>query len=162
MLTGTKVNYYFHCKRQCWLFEHNINLEDNSEDVHIGRILHELKAKDKKSEVSIEQIKVDKISKEYVTEIKKSDADMDAAKHQLLYYLYVLAQKGIERKGRLQVIEKNNQEKTYHTLDWNENTRNEMQELICEIEEFLSSENPPIAVMKKGCKRCAYYEYCFL
>jgi CRISPR-associated exonuclease Cas4 len=34
MLTGTVVNYYTHCRRQCWLFYHQINLEDNSEDVH--------------------------------------------------------------------------------------------------------------------------------
>ena len=43
MLTGTIVNYYFHCKRQCWLFYNRINLEDNSEDVRIGRVLHELR-----------------------------------------------------------------------------------------------------------------------
>ena len=43
MITGTIVNYYFHCKRQCWLFYNKINLEDNSEDVRIGRVLHELK-----------------------------------------------------------------------------------------------------------------------
>lgn len=46
-LTGTIINYYFHCKRQCWLFAHRINLEDNSEDVRIGRIMHELKSEGK-------------------------------------------------------------------------------------------------------------------
>ena len=43
MITGTLVNYYHHCKRQCWLFYNKINLEDNSEDVRIGRVLHEIK-----------------------------------------------------------------------------------------------------------------------
>jgi len=46
-----------------------INLEDNSEDVRIGRVLHELK-EDNKSELSIENIKVDKITNEYVVEVK--------------------------------------------------------------------------------------------
>ena len=40
-ITGTIVNYYFHCKRQCWLFANKINLEDNSEDVRLGKVLHE-------------------------------------------------------------------------------------------------------------------------
>ncbi len=41
-ITGTLINYYFHCKTQCWLHANRINLEDNSEDVRIGKILHEL------------------------------------------------------------------------------------------------------------------------
>ena len=46
-ITGTIINYYFHCKRQCYLFANRINLEDNSEDVRIGKVLHEIRAKDK-------------------------------------------------------------------------------------------------------------------
>ncbi|WP_458788416.1 Dna2/Cas4 domain-containing protein, partial [Vallitalea sediminicola] len=42
-VTGTLINYYFHCKRQCYLFGNKLNLENNSEDVMIGRVLHELK-----------------------------------------------------------------------------------------------------------------------
>ncbi|MDX5795588.1 Dna2/Cas4 domain-containing protein, partial [Clostridioides difficile] len=38
-ITGTLINYYFHCKRQCWLLGNRINLEENSEDVKIGRLL---------------------------------------------------------------------------------------------------------------------------
>lgn len=53
------------------------------------------------SEIAIENIKLDKLTAEYLTEIKKSDADEEAAKWQLYYYLYVLKIKGIVRKGRL-------------------------------------------------------------
>ncbi len=41
-VTGTIINYYFHCKRQCYLFYKRLNLEDNSEDVRIGKVLHEI------------------------------------------------------------------------------------------------------------------------
>ena len=41
-ITGTLINYYFHCKTQCWLHANRLNLEDNSEDVHIGKVLHEI------------------------------------------------------------------------------------------------------------------------
>jgi CRISPR-associated exonuclease Cas4 len=86
-ITGTLVNYFFHCKRQCWLFANRINLEDNSEDVHIGRVLHEIdEQKHKKAELSIDNIKIDRLTDEYLTEFKKSDSDIEAAKWQLILY----------------------------------------------------------------------------
>jgi len=91
-LTGTLINYYFHCKTQLWLHANRINLEDNSEEVRIGKILHEIN-EDRINEVSFESIKVDKITKDYVVEVKKSDSDVEAAKTQLLFYLYTLKQK---------------------------------------------------------------------
>lgn len=36
-VNGTLVNYYFHCKRQCYLHGNRLNLEDNSEVVKIGK-----------------------------------------------------------------------------------------------------------------------------
>lgn len=36
-ITGTLVNYYIHCKRQCYLMGNKINLEDNSQNVMIGK-----------------------------------------------------------------------------------------------------------------------------
>ena len=106
-ITGTMVNYYFHCKRQCWLFANRINLEDNSEDVRVGKILHELKTEGRKNtEISIDNIRVDKIDNTYITEIKRSDADMDAVKWQTLYYIKTLKDKGILRKGKIEILKK--------------------------------------------------------
>lgn len=55
-ITGTLINYYFHCKRQCWLLGNRINLEENSEDVKIGRLLHELK--EEKQNIKKLQLKI--------------------------------------------------------------------------------------------------------
>lgn len=102
-VNGTLVNYYFHCKRQCYLHGNRLNLEDNSEIVKIGKAIHEEKSKEKdNAEISIDNIKLDKLTSEYLTEIKKSDADLEAAKWQLIYYLKVLKDKGIYRKGKLE------------------------------------------------------------
>lgn len=38
MVNGTLINYYFFCKTKLWLHANRINLEDNSEDVCIGKI----------------------------------------------------------------------------------------------------------------------------
>lgn len=54
---------------------------------------------------------MDKLTGEYLTEIKKSDADVEVSRWQLLLYLKVLKDKGIIRKGRLEFIEKNKADK---------------------------------------------------
>ena len=114
-VTGTIVNYYFHCKRQCWLFANRINLEDNSEDVRIGKVLHELKAEGKKNaEIAIDNIKIDKIDDVYLIEIKKSDSDLEAVEWQTLFYLKKLKEKGIYRKGKIEILEKKNVNKKIH------------------------------------------------
>ena len=162
-ITGTMINYYFHCKRQCWLFANRINLEDNSEDVHIGRVLHEIASEGKEnSEISIDNIKIDKITDEYLTEIKKSDADEEASKWQLIYYLKVLKVKGIERKGKLEFIEKNKQDKKVIYYDLNDEYEKQLMELYKSIETLVNSSTPPEIEKGSKCKRCAYYEYCYI
>jgi len=163
-VTGTMVNYFFHCKRQCWLFANRVNLEDNSEDVHIGRVMHEIRKEEGKndSEIAIESIKVDSISDEYVTEIKKSDADITAAKWQLIFYLKILKDKGIERKGRLEVAEKNKQSKKYHTYELTTDLEKELEEVISNVEKLVISQQVPLVERNNKCKKCAYYEYCIL
>ena len=80
-VNGTLINYYFHCKRQCYLHGNRLNLEDNSEQVKIGKAIHEEKAQEhKNTEIAIDNIRLDQLTKEYLTEIKKSDADEEAAK----------------------------------------------------------------------------------
>ncbi|KHO32054.1 CRISPR-associated protein Cas4, partial [Clostridium tetani] len=136
-VNGTLVNYYFHCKRQCWLHGNRINLEDNSQDVKIGKAIHEVKKeKGKQTEISIDNIKIDKITKDYLTEVKKSDSDIEAAKWQLLLYLKVLKDKGIERKGKLEFIEKNKSKSTI-IIELDENNLSELEDVIKNIENLL-------------------------
>jgi len=161
MLTGTIVNYYVHCRRQCWLFYHKINLEDNSEDVRIGRILHSLE-KDKEVELALDNIKLDKITDEYVVEIKKSDSDIEAAMAQIQFYLMCLKKRGIQRKGRLECIEKNKQDRKIHYTEIDDELEKKLEKQYTEIELFLQTAIPPEAQLKKCCKKCAYYEYCFI
>lgn len=162
-ITGTMVNYYVHCRRQCWLFANGMNFEDDSEDVRIGKVLHELKSEGKAGrEIAIEGIKVDKLSDQYVTEYKKSDADVEATKWQTLYYLYVLKQKGMERKGSIQFMERNKQDSKVVELELDIETEQQLISMLDEMELYLVQDKPEPAVLDKKCKRCAYYAYCFL
>lgn len=159
-MNGTIINYYFHCKRQCYLFANKLNFEDNSELVKIGKEIHLNKSENKKNaEIKIENIVVDKITDKYLVEIKKSDADKEAARWQLYYYLYILKQKGIIKKGKLEFVE-NNQGKKIEYLDLDDKKEKELEKLLKEIEEFISKEKIPKFKKIKGCSKCAYYEYC--
>lgn len=163
MVNGTLVNYYFHCKRQCYLHGNRLNLEDNSENVKIGKAIHEEKSIGKENaEISIENIKLDKLTSEYLTEIKKSDADLDAAKWQLIYYLKVLKDKGVYRKGKLEFIERNKGSKKTLIYELNDEIEKELEINIKNIEDLILGDDIPKVLNNSKCKKCAYYEYCYI
>lgn len=161
-VNGTLINYYFHCKRQCYLHGNRLNLEDNSENVSIGKALHEERRNNKNTEIEIDNIKIDKLTKEYLIEVKKSDADVDAAKWQLLFYLKVLKDKGIIRKGKLEFIEKNKTKKKTLIIELNEEDEVKLSEYLKDIENLLNRDEIPKVLNKPKCKKCAYYEYCYI
>lgn len=156
-LTGTIINYFVHCRRQCWLFAHRINLEDNSELVKIGKAVHE--AKDTQ-EIAIDNIKIDKISDEYLTEIKKSDADLTACRFQILFYLQKLKNKGVYRKGRLEIVEKKKGTRKTQIYILDEKSEEELEKIKKETIELINQESVPQAENSKKCLKCAYFSYC--
>lgn len=161
-VNGTLMNYYFHCKRQCYLFGNRLNLEDNSEEVKIGKAIHEERAEKENAEIAIENIKLDKLTAEYLTEVKKSDADIEASKWQLILYLKVLKDKGIDRKGKLEFVEKNKSSKKTMIIELTDEIEKELNQYIQEIGALLQGEEIPSVLDKSKCKKCAYYEYCYI
>lgn len=161
-VNGTLMNYYFHCKRQCYLFGNRMNMEDNSEEVKIGKAIHEERSEQANTEIAIENIRLDKLTAEYLTEVKKTDADVEASKWQLIFYLKVLKEKGIERKGRLEFAEKNKGSKKTIIIELTEEDEKKLQQYIYEIEELLRQEEIPPVLNNSKCKKCAYFEYCYI
>ena len=145
------------------MFAHRLNLEDNSEIVKIGKAIHEDRAMNSENtEIKIENIALDKINSKYVTEVKKSDADVEASKWQLLYYLKILKDKGIERKGKLEFVEKNKTDKKIIFVELDEDTERKLEKYILEIQKLLEVDELPKVINKASCKKCAYYEYCYI
>lgn len=139
-----------------------LNLEDNSEDVRIGKVLHEIKEeKSKQTEIKIDNIKVDRITKDYLVEFKKSDSDPEAVKWQVLLYLYKLKQKGLERKGKVEYHEKNHTAKT-EIIELDEANEKELLGVLEAIKSIINLPKPPPPKFENKCKKCAYYEYCFI
>lgn len=163
IINGTLINYYFHCKRQCFLHGNKLNLEDNSEIVQVGKALHKEKTLGKtNTEIEIDNIKIDRMNNEFVIEIKKSDADVEASRWQLIYYLYVLKSKGVYRKGKLEFIENNKNTKRVEIIEITDDVEVELSKHISAINELILSDVIPSKSEKSSCKRCAYFEYCYI
>lgn len=61
-ISGTFINYYFVCHRELWLFANGINMEQESDLVYEGKLVHESSYPQRTAryeEVEIDDIKVD-------------------------------------------------------------------------------------------------------
>jgi CRISPR-associated exonuclease Cas4 len=140
-----------------------LNLEDNSEDVRIGKVLHEInEEKSQHTEIKIDNVRLDKLTADYLVEVKKSDSDPEAVKWQVLLYLYLLRQKGIEKKGKIEYIEANRQNRKTQIVELDEANEKALLEVVEEIEHLIALPSAPSPVFENKCKKCAYYEYCFI
>ncbi|MGA1824534.1 MAG: CRISPR-associated protein Cas4 [bacterium] len=96
-ITGTEFNYYYICHRKLWLFSHHINMEQESDNVFLGKLIDENSYPREKKEILIDGIiKLDFIDEKTVHEVKKSKKMQEAHKGQVLYYIYYLRQKGVD------------------------------------------------------------------
>lgn len=92
------IYYYFVCKRKLWYFVHEINMENENEDVMLGKLLDENSYKRDEKHINIDNVINIDFIKEHkeLHEVKKSRAIEEAGIWQVKYYLYYLKQRGVE------------------------------------------------------------------
>lgn len=159
MLGGIHIQYYFVCKRKLWLYAKNLGMEEEYERVIDGKILHERSYKRvQKKELFVDEgFKVDAIDGEYVREVKLTSKMTKADKYQLLFYLYQLKKRGLERKGLVSYTK----EKKTEEIILTEKDEQELEIIESEINSIIEQQYPPKLNKKPYCKRCAYYDFCF-
>lgn len=96
-ITGVMVYYYQVCTRKLWYFYHEIQMEQDNENVKIGKILDEETYKRDDKHINIDNvINIDFIRSQGVLhEVKKSRKIEEASILQVKYYLYYLKEKGV-------------------------------------------------------------------
>ena len=160
-ITGLMVYYYEVCKRKLWYFTNDIQLEENNSNVILGKLLEENTYTRDEKKINIDGIiNIDFIhSKKILHEIKKSNSIEPASILQIQYYLYYLEKKGlIGLKGVLdypllkQTVE----------VNLSDSDRENLENIIIGIKEILGKESPPILEKKNICKKCAYFDLCFV
>lgn len=162
-ITGTQVAYYVVCKRKLWLFSHFIEMEEFSDYVLIGKIISEESFKrEKYREVDIGSLKIDylKIGNEViVNEVKKSKKLEESHIWQVKYYIYRLNSLGINcHRGIIHYP------KLFKKIDvvFEESDREKIEEGLGKIKEIIKLEKPPEVINKPYCRKCAYFELCYI
>ena len=161
MINGTQINYYFICTTKLWLFSHNIQLEHESDNVKLGKILHDDSFKREKDYLIDNLINVDFIKLTdcvEIHEVKKTQKMDKSHEYQLLYYMYYLKnEKDIENiKGYLDYPKSRKKKEIFLTKE----KEDELVKIIEEINEINSKEMPK-PQKSKICRKCAYFEFCF-
>ena len=160
-ITGLMIYYYEVCKRKLWYFTNDIQLEENNSNVILGKLLEENSYTRDEKKINIDGvINIDFIrSKKILHEIKKSNSIEPASILQVQYYLYYLEKKGlVGLKGILdypllkQTVE----------VNLADSDRENLENIIIGIKEILGKESPPILEKKNICKKCAYFDLCFV
>ena len=97
-ITGLMINYYFVCKRKLWYNSRNINLEEDNENVQMGKLIDENSYNLETKQIMIEEtVNIDFIRHwKVIHEVKKSKSIEEAAIWQVKYYIYFLKQRGID------------------------------------------------------------------
>jgi CRISPR-associated exonuclease Cas4 len=158
--TGTQINYYFVCKRKLWLFTKDIRFENENEYVQLGRLIDETSYKRKNKQIAIGNIKIDFMdNKGVIHEIKKSNKIEKAHVYQVKYYILTLRRMGVKNiTGEIDYPKL----KKRKTVVLETEDEMEFESIFSGIKEILNKPKPPGIVEKNICKKCAYYEFCFV
>ncbi len=162
-ITGTHFNYYQLCHRKVWLFANNIQMEQTSQLVHEGNLIHQntyQQRNPKYEEVDIDGIKIDyyDTKNKVIHEIKKSDKKEEAHKWQLKYYIYILKKHGIT--GVTGILEYPKIRKTTKVALSDADILTIEKQLI-DIKNLVESNICPASIPEKMCANCSYYDFCY-
>ena len=160
-ITGEMIYYYFVCQRKLWYFVNEINMEQNSELVSIGKILDETSYKREKKSILIDNtINIDFIKNGAILhEVKKTKSIEEAGIWQLKYYMYYLQKRGVQTikaeidfpllREKKEIVLEDDDIKILKTI-------------VKNINDIASEEKPPQKIDEKICKKCAYYDLCYV
>ncbi|MCI7681668.1 MAG: CRISPR-associated protein Cas4 [Fusobacterium necrophorum] len=160
-ITGIMVYYYVVCQRKLWYFLHEIQMEADNSNVILGRLLEENTYTRDEKKIAIDGvINIDFFrTKKILHEIKKSKVMEEASILQVQYYLYYLEKKGLTgMKGILDYpLLKQKVEVELTEMD-----RKNLEKILSGIEKIMNSSIPPDLEKKSICKKCAYFDLCFV
>ena len=160
-ISGTMFYYYFVCKRKLWFFANEIQMESENEDVIIGKLIDENSYSRELKHVLIDNtVNIDFIKEwKILHEVKKQKSIEEAGIWQLKYYIYFLRKRGINiEKGILDYPKLKKREEIFLT----EEDKKRIEEILLEIREIVNLKLPPKLEKLKICKKCAYFEYCYI
>ena len=160
-ISGTMFYYYFVCKRKLWFFANEIQLENENEDVIIGKLIDENSYSRELKHILIDNtVNIDFIKEwKILHEVKKQKSIEEAGIWQLKYYIYFLKERGINiEKGILDYPKLKKRQEIFLSKEDEERIEN----ILLEIRKIINLKLPPKLEKLKICRKCAYFEYCYI
>lgn len=157
--TGTEVGYYFICKKKLWWFSHGVQMEQESDRVKMGKLVHEESYARKKKEINVDnKIVLDWREDGVIHEVKLTDKMEDAHEMQLAYYLYYLKLKGVDGlQGQIDYPKL----KQTKIVELTPALEEKIKQALEEMKEIISSKRAPDVEWMKICRSCSYAELCW-
>lgn len=160
-VTGIMIYYYFICQRRLWYFANQINMEQNSELVEIGKIIDETTYTREKKQILIDNtINIDFVKNGAVLhEVKKTKSIEEAGIWQVKYYIYYLENKGVQNiKAKIDFpLLKESKEIILEDED-----KKILDKVTKNIQEIIRMDKPPQIINSKICNKCSYYDLCYV
>ena len=160
-VTGVMFYYYFVCKRKLWLYQNQISMEENSQDVSIGKHIDKTSYSTARKNILInDEISIDFIKTDgTIHEVKKSRKIEKASIWQVKYYLYYLDKLGatdLKAKIDYPLLKK------VEEVNLMDEDKSDLEDIIYEIQEIVSKDVWPEAIISRKCDKCAYHDICFI
>jgi CRISPR-associated exonuclease Cas4 len=136
-------------------------MEHNSDNVSLGKHISDSTFKRVNHEIQIDDIVLDFFDpiKKIVHEVKKTDKMEEIHIWQLKYYIYRLEEKGIS--GVTGVLNYPKLRKTL-SVRLSDNDRIKITEIVTEVDAIIHQSEAPSLINKPFCKKCSYYELCYI
>jgi CRISPR-associated exonuclease Cas4 len=172
-VNATVINLYHVCPRECWLHTNNINMEQTSDTVYDGKLLHETsysKRANKYTEVSLSATTVEGIilngkidfydaKEKIIHETKRSNKAEDAYYWQVKYYIWLFELNGIDN---VQAILEYPTLRKKEEIKLTATDREYLKNVIDKIVELQQNNNCPPPVKINFCKSCSYGDFCWV
>lgn len=171
-INATLINLYHVCPRECWLHANGINMEQTSETVYDGKLIHETSYADRsrkynEMDISAEYNGINLYGKidfydannKIIHETKRSDKAEKAHEWQVKYYIWLLLLNGIRDVSAIleyPLLRQTSQ------IELTENDIEHLKNAITEIIQLKDMKECPPTIKKPICKNCSYYELCYI
>lgn len=157
-ITGLMFAYSLICEKKLWYYANEISMEDNNEQVAIGRLIDEESYKREHKHILINDcVNIDFMKNGVIYEIKKSKKLTEMSRYQIKFYLYQLYKNEVRNPiGILKIPKEKYEEEVYLTKE----DIMFIEKKLLDIERIISSKKAPTNENNKICNKCAYYELC--
>lgn len=141
---------------------HEIEPDEGNTRLEWGRFLSEMSyPRSQGREIALPGMKLDLIERHgpqvVVAEVKASSRFVDAARMQVLFYLWRLREMGVEAEGELRFPE----ERRRLQVRLDEEGKKSLQEVLAKIRTIVAQTLPPRPKRISYCRTCAYREFCW-